>query len=202
MVNIGRNVHGIQAGLVNINNDIQGIPIGLVNVSMQGLQNLNIWSDAHGVTYFGLQLGTRYLYSLFFGGFPVTNSNNEFAAGLGAGFHIPLFPFYFDIDLSGKSFFQKDSVIALFSYTSGRENVSLFSHPSLRIAAGFKLFHSLALFGGVMFDTKLSNTLNTSNFFSGKPAVSISPYFLYSGSDYKADFNLEIYTRWFVGIRL
>ncbi|NOY08097.1 MAG: caspase family protein [Spirochaetes bacterium] len=202
LINIGRNVHGAQVGLVNINNDIRGIPIGLVNVSMKGLHNLNSWSDAHGVTYFGLQLGTRYLYSLFYGGFPISNSKNEFAAGFGAGFHIPLFPFYFDIDLSGKYFLQKDLIIALFTYSSGTKNLSFISHPSLRIAAGFKIFHSLALFGGVMFDTKLSNTLNGSNFFYGKPAVSISPSFFYSGSNYKADFNVEIYTRWFIGIRL
>ena len=206
LVNIGNYVNGVQAGLLNISNDIHGLPIGLINISLHGLHDFSSWSDTEGITYFGFQLGTRYLYTLLYGGFPFNNGKDELAVGLGSGFHIPVYPFYFELDLSAKYISSTGSFISLISDTITPYDLPALLHPSARISAGFTIFKSISIFGGVLFDTKFSGTFINSGFFKGKPITtfyrSIPSDAPYPWQEFGDKLGIEIYAHWFLGLRI
>ena len=153
LVNVaGGEVRGTQIGLLNIARDYRGFPIGLVNIVGNGYFHASTWYSELGMGYLGLEMGTRHLYGILYGGLVLSAAPDLFVAGLGAGLHIPIGPFFVNADLSAKQVFQGRTSDELAASVRQDGLVSVF--PSVRATVGVRL-RSFTLFGGVMADTLL-----------------------------------------------
>lgn len=103
LINIAGTVKGTQVGLINISRVIDGVPVGLLNFEAAGRQGLEVWCDTAGTWHAGFKLGSRYVYTLFSGSYTMNSNPISWAYGLGVGGHIPLGPFYLDVDASMQS---------------------------------------------------------------------------------------------------
>ena len=154
LVNVaGGEVRGTQIGLLNIARDYRGFPIGLVNIVGNGYFHASTWYSELGMGYLGLEMGTRHLYGILYGGLVLSAAPDLFVAGLGAGLHIPIGPFFVNADLSAKQVFQGRTSDELAASVRQDGLVSVF--PSVRATVGVRL-RSFTLFGGVMVDTLLA----------------------------------------------
>jgi hypothetical protein len=193
LVNIGGNVRGTQIGLININNDIKGFPIGLFNISKTGLNHLFGWSDERGLTYAGMQIGTRTIYSIAYGGTEYNDPGKLLIAGYGMGFHLSRESIYIEGDLSAKYYATgldfESSFNNLFIKASAE---SMF--PSVRGLIGLEISSSLALIAGVTLEGHVPGiTIKNDLFHSGDP---------HTLQHTDIPYALELYPRWFVGIRI
>ena len=192
LVNIGDEVRGCQIGLVNISDDLYGVPIGLINISSNGLHHLNGWSDEKGMTYLGLQFGTRNFYSFAYGGTHFETPGEQMVAGFGWGLHFPIGAAYLEFDLSGKRAAwggsAEENLIALFSASNNFPII-----PAARIGLGIELGSSFAIFGGISIDGHIPGvTPELPPFLSGTPQT----------IKYNGTAVMELYPRWYAGIRI
>ncbi|MCK5219288.1 caspase family protein [bacterium] len=101
LVNIAGDCDGAQIGLVNIAKEQRGIPVGLLNLAENGSIDLVGWKDSLTAFNLGVKFRAGYFYSLF--STSKKSLNSSFGDGWGAGFHygghIPLDPFYLEVDL-------------------------------------------------------------------------------------------------------
>jgi Caspase domain len=101
LVNIAEDVDGAQVGLINIAKEQRGVPVGLINLSENGSVDIIGWKDNLSMANIGVKFRANYFYSI------ISTSKRSFNAsgddGWGAGYHygghIPLKPFYVEIDL-------------------------------------------------------------------------------------------------------
>lgn len=87
LVNIAGTLQGIQVGLINIADDVTGIPLGLINIIRNGNNRWHYWSDETGTQNLGFSMGSRYIYSIYNIGIPLTNELLQL--GVGLGLHFP-----------------------------------------------------------------------------------------------------------------
>ena len=207
VVNIGGTVHGGQIGLINISREFHGLPIGLINIAGNGLFAPQAWSDDRGFTYGGLQFGAGAMYTLVFGGAPYQTYQETAAVGAGLGLHFVLGSFYIDSDVSIKglgsgSNFGESIVDAALNFkdvftggaASGPDSWGEKLYPALRATAGFEVFNSLAIFGGVSLEAHVPGfNEKTSYFHAGTPwSIDLG----------LAGTSLDLYPRWYLGLRL
>jgi len=192
VVNIGKEINGTQIGVVNINEDITGFPIGIINISTAGFHNPVMWTDEKGFTYAGMQLGTRYVYTLVYGGFDSNDSSADLASGVGVGIHFTAGPIFLEADFSAKHMVaQQDSweqtALSFFAFDEQ-------TFPSGRLSAGIKLADWFSLFGGIAVDGLIEGITDPTPFHSGAQAFSL-PISAISTT-------ITGYARWFIGIRI
>jgi hypothetical protein len=179
-------VRGAQVGIVNISRDLYGIPIGLINIVENGIFRTSGWFSESGMGYLGFQMGSRYLYTLLYGGLALGGSS-LYTAALGFGLHVPVGPFFVNADLSAK---------ASWTGWSGSELEEAFDMselspfwPSARLMLGVRVLGFLGLFGGVMLDSTIPGyTVQTG---------------IHRGDSFTMDLwgtSLEIYPKLFAGI--
>jgi hypothetical protein len=181
-------VRGAQVGIVNISRDLYGIPIGLINVVENGIFRTSGWFSELGIGYVGFQMGSRYLYTLLYGGMALGDRSPLYTAAFGFGLHIPVGPFFVEGDLSAKSSWTgwSESELAEAFDMSDLSPV----WPSARIMLGVRVLRIFSFFGGVMLDSKLPGyTVETG---------------LHQGSSFTMDLwntPVEVYPKLFAGIK-
>jgi hypothetical protein len=111
------------------------------------------WFSELGIGYIGFEMGSRYLYTLLYGGIALGNRSPLYTAAFGFGLHIPVGPFFVEGDLSAKSSWTGwgESELAEAFDTADLSPV----WPSARIMVGVQVLGIFSLFGGVMLDSKL-----------------------------------------------
>jgi hypothetical protein len=152
---------GLQFGLVNVSRDESVVPIGLVNVVKRGILHPALYYDDMGFLNFSFRSGSRRFYSVFGVGaqkiyLPINGEDKAvwgwdeddvlFAYRAGVGFEFPLGPAFLNIDVTGGSILNLDTV----SNAGHRASVSYISQA--RLTAGFKVFEHLGAFVGVSYD--------------------------------------------------
>jgi hypothetical protein len=181
-------VRGAQVGIVNISRDLYGIPIGLVNVIENGIFQVSSWFSELGMGYVGFQMGSRYLYTLFYGGVALGDRSPLYTAAFGLGLHIPVGPVFVEGDLSAKSSWTGWSESDLSEAFDMTDLSPVW--PSVRVMVGVRVLRIFSLFGGVMLDSKLPGyTVETG---------------LHQGSSFAMDLwnsPMEIYPKLFAGIK-
>jgi hypothetical protein len=158
---------------------------------MSCTESPSAWYDQNEMINLGFQLGTSY-YTFFQGALSSQDFNEEFSAGIGMGFEVPLGGFYLDTEVYAKTYAAgmgsfEENVAEAFS-----ENASPF--PAVRVSFGRKIGGDSASFAGVDMSLHLRQV---TDFVPG--AMSGSPWSLnYSG---QGDI-VDIYQSWFFGFRL
>ena len=114
-------------------------------------------------------------------------------AGYGMGFHMSRESIYVEGDLSAKYYTTgldfESSLNNIFTETSVK---SMF--PSIRGLIGFEISNSLALFAGISLEGHVPGvTVKNELFHSGDP---------HTLQHTEIPYTLELYPRWFVGIRI
>ena len=181
-------VRGTQIGIVNISRDLFGIPIGLINVVENGIFQTSGWFSELGMGYVGFQMGSRYLYTLLYGGIALGDRSPLYTAAFGFGLHIPVGPVFVEGDLSAKASWTgwSESELSEAFNMTGLSPV----WPSARIMLGVRVLRIFSLFGGVMLDSKLTGyTVETG---------------LHQGSSFTVDLwnePIEVYPKLFAGIK-
>jgi hypothetical protein len=147
-------VRGAQVGIVNISKDLYGIPVGLINIVENGMFRTSGWFSELGMGYVGFEMGSRYLYTLLYGGMALGDRFSPlYTAALGFGLHIPVGPFFVDGDLSAKASWTGWSESELAQAFDASDVSPIW--PSARLMLGVRVFNFLGIFGGVMFDTTI-----------------------------------------------
>jgi hypothetical protein len=182
-------VRGAQVGIVNISRDLYGIPIGLINIVENGIFRTTGFFSERGLGYLGFQMGSRYLYTLFYGGMALGDRSSLYTAALGFGLHIPVGPFFVDADLSAKASWTgwSESELDQAFDTSTVSPV----WPSARLLLGVEVFGFLGLLGGVMFDTTI-------------PGSTVATELHQGSGDFTMDLwgaSLQVYPKLFAGIK-
>jgi hypothetical protein len=137
LVNIAARVRGVQLGLVNVAQEVKGVPFGLFSWVENGHHNIDVWASEMSPFNFGLKFGSRYFYSLFFGGIRPVKDQTQWNIGLGLGVNIPIEPFFIKFDLMGSNVrydFQR----------AGGENV----YGQLRLMAGWQPHEHFSVYAG------------------------------------------------------
>jgi hypothetical protein len=207
VVNVGGTVHGGQIGLINISREFYGLPIGLINIAGNGLFAPQAWSDDRGFTYGGLQFGAGAMYTLVFGGAPYQTYQETAAVGAGFGLHFVLGSLYIDGDVSIKGLgsgtnLGESIVNAALNFKDvftgdifgGSVSWGEKLYPALRTTVGFEVFNSLAIFGGMSLEAHIPGfNEKTSYFHAGTPwSIDLG----------LAGTSLDLYPRWYLGLRL
>ncbi len=181
-------VRGAQVGIVNISRDLYGIPIGLINIVENGIFRTSGWYSEQGVGYVGFQMGSRYLYTLLYGGMALGDRLSPlYTAALGFGLHVPIGPFFVNGDLSAKASWTGWSESEL-AEAFDMSEVSPF-WPSARLMLGVRIFGFMGLFGGVMLDSTVPGYTAATE--------------LHQGSSFTMELwgtSLQIYPKLFAGI--
>jgi hypothetical protein len=192
VVNIGRKVTGMQAGVVNVSEELNGVPLGLINIAGNGLHSLSGWYDDGRMLNLGFQLGTFY-YTFFTAGINPEDPDQAFSGGIGMGLELPLGGFYIDTDVYAESYSEGagsfDANVA--RVFSNEKRI----YPAVRLSLGKYLGGGKsAVFGGVDMAVCVRGY---SPYVEG--AMSGVPWSL----DYSGEGDmLDIYPRWFFGLRL
>ena len=191
VMNVAEKMQGVQVGVVNISDELYGVPLGLINIAGNGLHHLSTWYDQNEMVNLGFQLGTFY-YTFFQAAVDTQDFNQEFAAGIGMGFEIPLGGFYLDTEAYAKTYAA--------GYGSFDENVAqAFSEdsipfPAARLSFGRNLGGKSSFFVGV---DMAFHFPELNDYIPG--AMNGTPWTVdYSGQGDMVD----IYPNWFIGIRL
>jgi len=190
IVNISSGVvRGAQVGIVNISRDLYGIPIGLINIVENGIFRTSAWYAEQGMGYVGFEMGSRYLYTLLYGGMALGERSSLYTAALGLGLHVPVGPFFVDGDLSAKASWTGWSENEL-AQAFDTSTVSPF-WPSARLMLGVRAFGFLGIFGGVMLDTTIPGYTAATELHQGSESFTMELW----GT------QLQIYPKLFAGIK-
>jgi hypothetical protein len=103
LINVAGSVKGTQVGLLNFSRQVDGVPIGLFTFEQAGRQELEVWWDGDLTWHAGFKLGSKYTYTLLFGGYVEKSDPMRWSYGAGLGGHLPLGPLGLDFDLSVQS---------------------------------------------------------------------------------------------------
>jgi len=153
-----------------------------------GIFRTSGWFSELGMGYIGFEMGSRYLYTLFYGGMALGDQAPLYTAAFGFGLHIPVGPIFVAGDLSAKSSWTgwSQSELAEAFDTADLSPV----WPSARIMVGVRVLGIFSLFGGVMLDSML-------------PGYTVVTG-LHQGSSFTMDLwnaSLEVYPKLFAGIK-
>ena len=137
VVNVAGSGRGAQVGVVNVAEDID-VPIGLVNVIKNGQFHVNVYATEFSFANIGIKTGSKVVHTILTLGWQ-PGSDTQLVSGLGIGGHIPLDPFFVDIDavqhflVRGFGNWEKNSDRQL---------------TTLRLIGGWQLADGLALTAG------------------------------------------------------
>ncbi len=148
-------VWGAQVGLVNISREIHGLPLGLVSISKNGGFGLSAYYAEGNLGYVGLQMSSGLVYTVLYGGARL-GSPELYSAGLGLGLHLPMGPFYADLDLGIQSAYEPTEPIAP-------------PFPAARLLVGWKVLQSLSLFGGILLNGHIPGSTQLTPLHTGVP---------------------------------
>jgi hypothetical protein len=182
-------VRGAQVGLVNISEDLYGLPIGLINIVENGIFRTSGWFSELGMGYLGFQMGSRYLYTLLYGGLTLGERPSLYTAALGLGLHVPVGPFFVDADLSAKASWTGWSQSELAQAFDAGTLSPVW--PSARLLLGVEVFGFLGLFGGVMLDSTIPGYTVATELHQGDNAFTLE----LSGA------SLQVHPKLFAGIK-
>jgi len=181
-------VRGVQVGVVNISRDLYGIPVGLVNIVEEGIFRTSAWFSELGMGYVGFEMGSRYLYTLLYGGMALGERPELYTAALGLGLNVPVGPFFVNGDMSAKASWNGWSRNELADAFEMTELSPVW--PSARIGIGVRFLKIFSLFGGVMLDATVPGyTVQTG---------------LHQGSSFTMDLwdtPVQVYPKLFAGIK-
>jgi len=100
LVNIADDFDGLQLGLVNISKTQNGIPIGLINISKNGSIDISLWGSSLMAANTGVTFRANYIYTVISAGWYnlYKDIEDSLSAGFSFGVHIPVNPFYINLD--------------------------------------------------------------------------------------------------------
>ena len=179
-------VRGTQVGLVNVAHSMRGLPVGVVNVSEKGGFTWSGWITEDGYGYVGLQMSSGLLYTVLYGGTQLAGSPALVAAGLGMGLRVPAGPFTVETDFSIQHAFEGEPQDWGQGFATGYSPL----FPTVRLLAGWKIFRSLALFGGVVLNGHIPGSTLRTPLHTGTPLA----FNFANGS-------LELYPKLVAGLR-
>jgi hypothetical protein len=206
VVNVGGTVNGIQAGIINVSGRMNGFALGLINVSGNGLYDPSVWSDDTGYTYAGFQLGAGAFYTLVYGGGPYDKPESALSLGLGWGVHAEFGQFFLDVDASVKSLGSGDDLsLAIQDSALDFTNIGGYDgpwdpdtfnlYPMLRATLGLSLIGRISVIGGLSLEGHIPGVTEKNSYFhAGSPLVLSNPE--------SPSSTLEIYPRWYFGLRI
>ncbi|OJT25931.1 hypothetical protein BO221_08840 [Archangium sp. Cb G35] len=160
LLNVGGDVSGAQVGLVNVGQKVKGLQLGLINVAGEadssigllsfvgnGQQHVQAWGSEMAMANVALKLGGRHMHTLFTVGLRPEREGRHrlWSAGLGLGGHIPVGPFFVDVDALAHSL-----------HTGGFVEPTGHLLAQLRLVAGWQPFRHFAIFGGLTANTLVS----------------------------------------------
>lgn len=141
-INVARDVTGFQIGFVNISRQLNGIPLGLINIA----QNGNVSAIAYATNFSAGNVGAKFIANNFVSTITVGGYDYEeqldTAVSLATswGYHIPLEPFYIEIDVANMNMVQ---------YEELDTNDQLSRHlTALRLTAGWDITSFIGVFAG------------------------------------------------------
>jgi hypothetical protein len=182
LFNLGNVVKGTQIGLINISRSMEGLPLGLINYSSDGVNGFGAWQDSAGYWNGSFQIGTRNVYTIFYGGAKEANPELSSMGGLGMGTHMEFYPFYIEMDLGSRIYTEGPGT------PESRDQIGV--SAAARTVIGLTIFSRLHVFAGVSFEAVES----TDGVFL-RNAVDMSP--IYENSD----FNIQVYPKYMFGVR-
>lgn len=163
LLNVAGDVRGVQLGLFNFAEDVDGVTLGLLNIVRFGVLDFSIVFDDRSTTWFSLQHGTEWLYTIYQIGVAEGNDEAEepiVGSAIGFGTRVWNGPIFLDLDLSARVQ-SRDGSDA--ESDEGFDYGWLRPFPSLRVSGGLRLGPRIALVGGVAFDARL-DMLNQESF--------------------------------------
>lgn len=98
VVNFAGNAKGLQLGVVNVAGRNDGVPLGIVSVAGNSRFHANVWVDETSLLNVALKILTGRIYNVYALGYNPIGDPLMSKFGLGLGTHIPLDPFFVDID--------------------------------------------------------------------------------------------------------
>ena len=101
VVNIANRMNGFQLGVVNIADKLDGEALGLVSIIGDGQFHINVWYDETAPVNVGIKAGSKRIYNIYALGLKPGGAATNWLTGLGLGGHVPLDPFFVDIDAVG-----------------------------------------------------------------------------------------------------
>jgi hypothetical protein len=164
----------VQAGLVNISRNENTVPFGLVNIVKNGLLHPAVYYDSANFMNFSFRSGSKHFYSLFsIGTQRITTVDNLFVSRAGFGFELPLGKAFFDLDISGGTILNPDTLGEISEIPHPRKNsdkkkydeereqynreVERLSRAAtsflaeIRLSGGCKVFEHLGAFAGLSY---------------------------------------------------
>jgi hypothetical protein len=176
----GKSPVTVQAGLVNISRNENTVPFGIVNIVKNGILHPAVYYDSASFMNFSFRSGSKYFYSLFsIGTQRITTADNLFVSRGGFGFEVPLGKAFVDLDVSGGTILNPDTLAEVSRISRPQENggddveewkryqrekiyrASSSILAEVRLSAGYKAFEHLGIFAGVSY-TYLFRGTNTS----------------------------------------
>ena len=157
VVNIARRIEGVQVGVVNVSEEMDGAPIGLISAVGNGQFHLNTWASETALVNVGLKMGSKYVYNIFGLGYqPIVQPNQplRWFPVLGIGGHIPLDPFFVDIDLVSQNVREGPRP---WDITFTKETSGLNLLNKVRLTGGWQIIPGLAITAGPTLNVFVSN---------------------------------------------
>ncbi len=155
LLNINMETSGFQFGLINFSKGLDGEAIGLISIVLSnGQTHGQIYVDENGFGNIALINGSRTIYNIYTVG--IDQTGTYWTYGLGLGLHIPLDPFYINMEIIGSS-------VSHISAWDGNNTLGRF-----RVYAGFSIFEHLSMIAGL--------SLNYYRSWNGNPAY-VSPFY-------------------------
>jgi len=149
VLNVAKEVGGVQLGLVNLSDTVSGISFGLLNIVLKGLHNLEVSHDELSYSNLAFKTGTRKFYNVFNAGFQFKDKEKlTFGYGFGTEVNFGKRK-YIAFELTSNTFLDPE--------TSVDNLKGLFK---LNIDFGRKFFKSSSISLGPSFNYFISNEKN------------------------------------------
>lgn len=179
VVNKAESLTGVQTGVVNLAHEVHGAAFGLVNIIGNGLHNAEVSYDEKSMMHTTLVLGGPYNYTIYSLDSKGRDPGSLWGASGGLGAHLPVKPFFADLDVTSGVLFG----------SSNWDSLSVQSRARLMI--GCKPFTHFAIFGGVSYNLENWAASHTSNLNPGK-----------AGEDWGNDIRARTWIGYFLGVRI
>lgn len=141
-INVAQDVTGFQIGFVNISRQLNGIPFGLINIARNG----RVSAIAYATNFSAGNAGAKFIANNFVstitvGGYDYQEQlDTAVSFATSWGYHIPLEPFYIEIDVANMNMVQFEDLD-----TNDQFNRHL---TALRLSAGWDIASFIGVFAG------------------------------------------------------
>lgn len=175
LVNVAKQLNGLQLGLINVADTASGVPIGLLNLVRRGYNRVELGT---GETFFGnvaIKIGVRHFYNIFYVGGRsdeerdpdgVLDRVNSWGLGYGLGSSIRLGPrFHLDLELISMHVNEKED------WTAELNQLTQF-----RVLFDGRIGNRISAFAGPVGNLMVSRLANPAD---GTIGSSLPPYTMY-----------------------